>query len=251
VAPRCTRTEIIWAVIDVDVEIEADCERGLSKDEQLAAARRVDPRLRARYCAHRAFLRRALARHTGTPDHMIAFEYGPAGKPSLASADTSAGQPRFNLSHAQGIAVLAINNDAAVGVDVEAFDRAAGWEEIADSALTPTEREGLQQLAPERRAAGFLATWTRKEAFLKGLGAGLGIPLNAFAVTTDPDCPPALVSVDFAPHALSQWSLHAVPAPSGFIATLAVRGRGTELVVRDWDWSAGCAGPPRGDLHRA
>jgi phosphopantetheinyl transferase len=70
--------------------------------------------------------------------------------------------------------VVALVNDVACGVDIERADRHLGHlDQLADTVLAPREREALDHLAPERRAAAVLEAWTRKEAALKADGSGL------------------------------------------------------------------------------
>lgn len=100
------------------------------------------------------------------------------GKPRLVRG---AGMPdlRFSLSHTRGMVVCAVAAGMEVGVDVEYQGRqvdpglAAHFFGAADLAWLDTRPETDRQ-------ADFLALWTLKEAYLKGVGAGLHAPLDAF-----------------------------------------------------------------------
>jgi 4'-phosphopantetheinyl transferase len=91
------------------------------------------------------------------------------GKPRLAGLPGPT--PSFSLSHSAGLAVLAIG-DAEVGVDVEAV---APQDGLATSriALSDAERGELAALPPDARDERLLELWTRKEAYLKGIGVGV------------------------------------------------------------------------------
>ncbi|MEU6664773.1 4'-phosphopantetheinyl transferase superfamily protein [Streptomyces sp. NPDC046727] len=87
------------------------------------------------------------------------------GRPAIA------GRPdvHFSLSHTKGLALLAFA-DHPVGADVE---RHPTQEQIADlvALLHPSEQ---RELRASRSPAGFTRCWTRKEAFLKATGEGIG-----------------------------------------------------------------------------
>jgi 4'-phosphopantetheinyl transferase superfamily len=57
------------------------------------------------------------------------------------------------------------------------------------------------------RRAAFFRCWTRKEAYLKGLGTGL-----AGGLDTDPDEDPG-------------WEVRSLPAPPGYAAAVAAEGQ--------------------------
>ena len=91
-----------------------------------------------------------------------------AGKPRFLEA----GAPHFNLSHAGGLAVAALCEDAAVGVDLELPRDAAKEAAVAARYFTPSE----QAIFAAR--GEFCALWTRKEACAKCLGVPLSSVLS-------------------------------------------------------------------------
>lgn len=109
----------------------------------------------------------ALSRLCGDGELPILREGG--GKPRFAFD----GAPHFNLSHTASVAVAALCEDAAVGVDLElprAFDAEA---RIAERFFTASERAEIS------RHGDFLALWTRKEARAKCLGVPLSSVLSS------------------------------------------------------------------------
>src|SRR5436190_2114622 len=60
-------------------------------------------------------------------------------------------------------------------------------EEIAARFFSLPEQAMLRAFAPAERVAAFFRCWTRKEAFIKLLGAGLSFPLDEFDVSLAPD----------------------------------------------------------------
>jgi 4'-phosphopantetheinyl transferase len=64
-----------------------------------------------------------------------------------------------------------------VGVDVELIRADADLDGIAAKFFTRAEQDALASLPPAQRLAASFHCWTRKEAYLKGIGAGLTSPL--------------------------------------------------------------------------
>ena len=133
------------------------------------------------------------------------------GKPSVS------GDVLFNVAHSKGLAVFAFTHNLEVGVDVELLRPLADLEGVVEVTLAPSEAADLQSVSPEDRAAAFFACWTRKEAYLKASGNGLGSPRDV-AVTLRPGAPERLVSVQGAPAEPERWELRSSspgPAMSG------------------------------------
>ena len=158
-------------VINIDLTIlsASELERGNRFKSQLD---------RMRYLASHHALRNAISNHTGLPPRTLEFLEGPQGKPTLIGAENF----HFNLSHSEGFALIGISRFAEIGVDIEVLHHERDITAIADMVLTNAEQLALQHIAHPERARAFLTCWTRKEACLKALGAGLNISPNALEV---------------------------------------------------------------------
>lgn len=165
----------LWR-IDLDSTPAPAAAASLSDDEWERASRFVFARDRHRFVAAHAALRALLSLHTGIPGALLDFTPGAFGKPALAEP---AGV-RFNLSHSQAVGLIAISDEAEIGVDIELMRPMPDAEDLARAHLTEAERRALAALAPARRDRAFLACWTRKEACLKAVGTGLGIDTRSF-----------------------------------------------------------------------
>jgi 4'-phosphopantetheinyl transferase len=198
----------------------------LSPDERARADRFRSP-WSDRFVAGRGRLREILARYLDTDPGAVAFAYGPSGKPRLSGK----GALTFNLSHSASEAVLAVAWVRELGIDIEKIRPDVECETIAREFFSPSETAALMALPSEARRRGFFACWTRKEAFIKAKGKGLGFPLADFDVSVDPLGPPRLLRTEWDPCERSRWSLRAIDAPPGFVAALAVSGRETRLRV--------------------
>lgn len=92
---------------------------------------------------------------------------------------------RVSLSHAAGLAVVAVATDP-VGVDTES--RCAGGSDIEalSGYLHPEEQRAIAAYPPHERRRAFLRCWVRKEAYLKGRGVGLSEELDRSNVGVGP-----------------------------------------------------------------
>ena len=109
------------------------------------------------------------------------------GKPRLAGS----GGLEFNLSHSGELALVAVSRQRPVGVDVEREKADRDLLALAERALGAEDVAAVRAAAPADRAAVFYAAWTRHEARLKCLGAGLFGPApTAPTVVEDVDAGP-------------------------------------------------------------
>ena len=109
-----------------------------------------------------------------------AFAFGEQGKPYLPDRP----DVHFSLSHS-GTWVLCALSDAELGCDVEGtrrFDPA-----LARRFFHPDETAWLLSLPPREQDAAFLRLWTLKESYLKAVGLGLSLPLDAFRILPEGD----------------------------------------------------------------
>jgi 4'-phosphopantetheinyl transferase len=168
-----------------------------------------DPRKRS-LVGHVA-LRLVLGELTGTAPECLRFERrcghcGGAGhgKPGLAGSS----ELDFSVSHSGGLALIAVARGRQVGADVERVRARTDVLAIARGSLSARERRTIEspETDQERRAA-FFRCWTRKEAYLKGLGTGL-----AGGLDTDPE-------------EAAGWQVRSLRAPPGYAAAVAAEGQ--------------------------
>ena len=210
----------------------------LSAAERERADRLHNREKRARNVASRVLLRGLLSRYVGVPPGGLQFVKNPAGKPGLAGSE---GDLEFNVSHSGNLWVCAVTSGQPVGIDVEGV-----------RPLSP--QHVLPFLAPEEQAAwetaygapwgsegviALFALWTRKEAYIKGRGLGFHLPLNAFAVTVDPDHPPRLRYDRRDPEATTTWTLADLHHFPGVYGALAISGPLRTLRLRNVQFESG------------
>ena len=165
-------------------------------------------------------MRLRLAAYLGCSTQAVTFCYGQFGKPELGDP-TWRSRLSFNLSHADELAVLAVASGALVGVDIERIRPLADG--FADYSFAADELAALRALPERYRLAATFACWTRREAYVKAIGAGLSCPVDSFAVSVDPFSPARLLRVNASPAELASWTLAELSVRAGYAAAVAVR----------------------------
>ncbi|KAB1071218.1 4'-phosphopantetheinyl transferase superfamily protein [Methylobacterium planeticum] len=197
-------------------DAQAACAAVLSPEERARAARFLRSGDRARFIASHAALRLVLAYALGSEPRALAFAAGPAGKPELVGAGLA-----FNLSHSGDRALVGLSTQARIGCDLEALRPVPDAIRIARSTFAADEAAGLAALPPAARDRAFMAVWTRKEAIVKAIGAGLSMPLDRFSVSLPPG-PATLLRISGGREEPADWTLaHLEPGP-GYIGAAAI-----------------------------
>ncbi|MEU9431859.1 4'-phosphopantetheinyl transferase superfamily protein [Streptomyces sp. NPDC048252] len=180
----------------------------------------VDPAGRGRFLVGCALSRLVLGELLGLPPADVPLRRvcprcgGPHGKVHLAlPPDGPAGTPAaydhsvaFSVTHSGALVGVAVCRDGEVGLDVEESHVDMDVDSAARVALSDAELAALYARPTAERQPAFLRTWTRKEAVLKALGVGLGVPLRELEVS-GPEQPPAVLAwparLDTRPHRMS------------------------------------------------
>ena len=194
------------------------CYRLLSSEEQERARRFLVERARNEFVLTRGTLRSLLAGYLGSTPQEVRFRYAVRGKPALeGGSDLS-----FNVSHTDGLALMAFVKRRAIGVDVENLDRKIEAERLAERFFSERERRALRPLRGDELQAAFFRCWTRKEAYIKAKGDGLSLALHQFAVSiaaTDRD---ALLATMPDQAEAARWTICDVPMGPAYAAAVAV-----------------------------
>ena len=202
----------------------------LSPDERVRARKYYFHRDFEHFVVARGVLRDIISRYVNVSSHKIQFLYDQYGKPRLSSCGTPL---CFNLSHSGGVALYAISQVQAVGVDIEYARENFSIDEIAGRFFSAYEVETLRALPSALRTVAFFNCWTRKEAYIKARGEGLSHPLDRFSVSIIQGEPVRLLMADD-PEETSRWTLMELSAGAGHIASLAVEGK--VGMLRQWHW---------------
>jgi 4'-phosphopantetheinyl transferase len=206
----------------------------LSVDERVRAKRFHFEKDRRRFIVGRGILRMVLSCYLSVEPYQLQFCYGKNGKPALA--DTfGKGSILFNMSDSEGLALYAFARDHEIGVDIEHIRYIPEMDQIAEQYFSARENAVFRSLPESKKREAFFSFWTRKEAFMKAKGEGLGLGLNQVEVSLTPGEQATLLSVNSNPQEASRWSLQDLDPGPGFTAALAVQGHGCQLKSCQWE----------------
>lgn len=200
-------------------------EATLSAAERARQARLRTPALRHTYGRAHGFLREVLSTYNSLSTKELCFAPDANGKPQLAASGL-----HFNLSYRPGRALLAVSNAGAVGADVEPLTPLTDAAALIAELFAPAEQAALQAAAPADYWRLFYLIWTRKEAYAKALGMGLGMPFAAFSV------------LNFRRGALPQLTapinccLHSFAVGVGYQGALAALGSAAGLAIQHYTY---------------
>lgn len=200
----------------------------LDDEERRRADRFVHEADRRRYRTAHVALRLVLGGRLGIEPEAVRLGRAPCplcgaghGRPVVLDDPTAS----FSLTHCPGLVLVAVH-ERTVGVDAEPVDRTEL--DALDAALHPDERAALAAVTPGDRRHRLVSCWARKEAYLKGLGTGLGIDPATVAV-----------GLDAGPTRIDDWTVLALPSlDPGHVGGLAIEvGTGVvpDVVVRSLD----------------
>ncbi|MFF8280733.1 4'-phosphopantetheinyl transferase family protein [Streptomyces lateritius] len=194
----------------------------LDEQERRRAEAYLKPQDQRMYAAAHVGLRRVLAVYTGVAPHLLSIagerydgEGGRNGRPRVLGVP---GAPQFSLSHSHGLALVAVA-ESRIGADVQRLP-STETAEACLPALHPAEREELGRLPVPERTVAFGRLWTRKEAYLKGLGTGLarGAHLDYLGEYGAGERP-------------AGWVVGNLPLCESHVAAVAILGSGRRRVV--------------------
>ena len=190
----------------------------LSEEERERASRyRVEPP-RTAFILTRSALRILLGGYLGESPRSIRFRVTKYGKLFLDGRFDL----HFNVSHTDGLALLAFARKRRIGVDTEKIRPQPDALKLARRFFSERERLQLEKLPAEELAAAFFRCWSRKEAYIKARGEGLSHPLNQFDVSAAANPGEILLATRPDATEAQRWVLGNVPVPPQYVAALAV-----------------------------
>lgn len=177
---------------------------------------------RDRFIARRGILRTLLGQVLACPPQNIFFAYSPYGKPYLAQDPTL--ELHFNLSHSEGLALIALTLGRNVGVDIERLTPSLRDDTVPEQFFHPREVALLRSLPQSDQAEAFLRFWVHKEAYIKALGKGLSFPLHSFDTSQAWNTRANESYMLDDPETAKVWVLHALTPAPRYTAALAAEG---------------------------
>lgn len=177
VTPSQPEVVDVWvAPLDPDLAAVGDGAGLLDAEELARAGRFRSPADRRRFVAAHAGLRFLLGARLGIDPAAVVLARdpcplcgGPHGRPVVVGAPGL----EVSMSHTDGMVAYALT-PCPVGIDAEAVGRAVSLDDL-EVGLHPAESAAIARLHEAERRPAALRCWVRKEAYLKGIGTGLGL----------------------------------------------------------------------------
>ena len=205
----------------------------LAPDEAERASRYGSAATRRCYVACRSVLRIILGKYLEIPPQAVSFCYSGYGKPALQGLAAATGL-QFNVSHTDGLAVLAIGSGCELGVDVERVRELSDIDGMTRRYFAPAEQQGLALQPAGERARRFFEIWTRKEAVMKALGVGLSLTPERITVSAGPTDRPRLLELRGEAVPVESWFLQSMTPTPEHVAAVAIPE--SEVRVQQFWW---------------
>jgi 4'-phosphopantetheinyl transferase len=234
--PLLEKDEVhIWrGVIDLPESRIHAFEEALTPDECARADGFRFKTSRDRFVAARGLLRAILGRYLGTHPGQLRFRYGPYGKPAL---DGETGKNiRFNLSHANGLALYALARDRELGIDLEQVRPHSLDQTIAEQYFSDQENAMLGVSSLHGGPEPFFRYWTRREAYLKARGEGLSGLSRRPDFSLEGGDPLPLGMTEETNQRGVQWLLRDLDPAPGYVAAIAIEGPSSRLRLMFAEW---------------
>jgi 4'-phosphopantetheinyl transferase len=213
----------VWASsLEVAPETLHSLSALVSPSEQERAAQFRFEQHRNRFVVGRGILRTILGWYLQIDPRALDFAYGENGKPSLAGSLASSGL-HFNLAHCQDLALIAVTIAGPLGIDVEQVRLPPDAEQLLARFFSARENVEYGQLTHDQKPAAFFRLWTRKEAWLKATGEGIGSLVAPVHSTLSSAGEGVYVNA-------VSWTVYDLTPASGFAAALAVAAAEAKVI---------------------
>ncbi len=198
----------------------------LSQDEQHKADSIKLPIQRAQYIEVRAKLRWVLASFINAKPKQFNFALGEHGKPYVPDYSDY----HFNLSHSGDQLAIALTQHCPLGIDIEQWKPKADFKALVTRCFAEEEKAYWQALPDNQKKSGFYRFWTRKEAFVKATGRGIGLGLDQCVIS--PEKPTELLRVPPEYGPASDWKIADLDFSEGISGALAARACDLEVRLK-------------------
>jgi 4'-phosphopantetheinyl transferase len=202
------KMNVLWQILDIEERKRAD--------------RFYLEKHRRRFIVARAVLKGLIAQYLQISAASVKFILGDRGKPAL---DPSIAGLQFNLSHSHEYALYGFVCDRQIGVDLEHLRPIKDAVDLAQRFFCPREYQAIAQLPDDnQQAIAFLRYWTAKEAFLKGIGAGIAGGLDQVEMIFSLDRTASLYFADPLHKPIQPWQVSMVDFGSEYLCAAAIEG---------------------------
>jgi 4'-phosphopantetheinyl transferase len=170
----------IWKFdISVGDEKFSDYWELLNESDRIRASKFRFSKDRIHFLWGRIHLKRLLGAYLNEKPVSIKFMFTSNGKPILQKVEHQ--HIQFNMSHS-GEFILFGFSRSPIGVDIEEISSKVDVNRVSCRHFSPDEKKMIETVSEKDKDNMFFEIWTKKEAVIKGIGKGLGIPLYNFSV---------------------------------------------------------------------
>lgn len=228
--PGAREVCVIAASLDVSDQRLGELRSTLSPDELQRATQFHFLRDQRRFITGRGLLREILGRFLQRSPGRLAFSYNAHGKPQLHEP---ARLLQFNMAHSHSLAIFGITRRGRIGVDVEVIRPIPDLSQLVSLVLSEREQVQWRRLPRAQRLQFFFDCWTRKEAFLKGVGHGLRKLANEIEAPLRQSQPVELFGVLDQGREVPKWTLRSL---TRLDCAIAVAVKCQPDVISCWEW---------------
>jgi 4'-phosphopantetheinyl transferase len=220
---------IVWLNLDQPIDVTNELRSLMSPEEKRRLSRISNPLQRRQAIVRVARRRQVISELCGVEAHDIVFESDSRGRPMVVYPRVRGLE--FSVSHCADISVIAVTHGLRIGVDVESLAEIPDSPNFMTWVASKPEVEQISKLPSSLRHAAKLRLWTRKEAYLKATGEGIGGGIGHLEV-------PLIAepwNLPFTPFLGSaEWSLFGLECPrQGFEAALVMASGGAVEAAPD------------------
>lgn len=195
----------------------------LSSNERERVDRLRSENDKKRFIISRGQLRKSLSSYLKVSPSNITFSYNKYGKPSIRS-EHNLENIKFNVSHSKNLVVYAITQNREVGIDLEYIRGVSHADKIVRRYFGEEESEFYYSQPENEKELAFFTLWTRKEAYSKARGMGIGLPGKKFDLNLT-----GSIQSNSRKNIDSDWSLIDIEINSDYFAALAAEGKDLEI----------------------
>ncbi len=194
----------------------------LDKSEQDYASAMKNDRLRRNYVEVHARLRTLLGEAVNVAPERLRLDKSQHGKPYLVDYPELA----FNLSHTGNKLVVAMAYHCELGVDIEQCKPRTTLAALVDKCFAEEEKNDWLKLPKSEQTLAFYRFWTRKEAFVKATGRGIGLGLKQCVV--NPQDPTRFLSIPEDYGQTDEWLIQDFDVSDSICGAMVTKTRNKE-----------------------
>jgi 4'-phosphopantetheinyl transferase len=209
---------IFWLNLDLSSATVLELSTTLSPRERQRVARYSSATDQRRAIVSLARRKKILADICDQLPEDLIIRQNSSGKPFVNTGKGTTVE--MSSSQSGSVGLFAVTRQRSIGVDVESLSEIPKSKRFASWVATPSESRAINALEQSERTRAYLRLWTRKEAYFKATGEGIGSGITHIdvPVTSEPSGQPFRRTINGA-----RWLFHAIPCPRADLeATLAI-----------------------------